>query len=275
MTATHSNASTLVLPARSSKPRRRGITSMIDFGPDTFGWTGGERGIRDLLDVAADYIDLAKIYALNALLIPEDVVKRTTRLYREAGVAPFAGGILFEYAWQRNEVPGMIRLLERLGIPGIEISENYVVLTEEERLRLIDRFHESGLAVVYEFGRKNPEEPMSIAHLGQIVDAVARHGVRHVTVEQCEIDLLARDAPDALRALAGAPWFEHVLIEVDPYRFPEQHVQIVRDFGPEVNLANVTPGQVLRLEGFRRGIGRAVNYSLLSGDASHPAGINR
>jgi hypothetical protein len=40
-----------------------------------------------------------------------------------------------------------------------------------------------------------------------------------------------------------------------------------------VNLANVTPGQVLRLEGFRRGIGRAVNYSLLSGDASRPAGI--
>jgi hypothetical protein len=30
-----------------------------------------------------------------------------------------------------------------------------------------------------------------------------------------------------------------------------------------VNLANVTPGQVLRVEGFRCGIGRAVDYSLL------------
>lgn len=60
----------LQLPQRSPKPRRRGITSMIDFGPDTFGWTGGEHGIRDLLSVAADYIDYAKIYAMNALLIP-------------------------------------------------------------------------------------------------------------------------------------------------------------------------------------------------------------
>lgn len=273
MTVTHSDASGLVLPARSSKPRRRGITSMIDFGPDTFGWTGGERGIRDLLDVAADYIDFAKIYALNALLIPEEVVKRAARLYHDAGVAPFAGGILFEYAWQRNEVQEMTRLLKRLGIPGIEISENYVTLTDEERLRFIDRLQQDGLAVVYEFGRKNPEEPMSVDHLGEVVNSVARHGVRHVTVEQCEIDLLARDVPDALRALAGEPWFEHVLIEVDPYRFPQQHVQILRDFGPEVNLANVTPGQVLRLEGLRRGIGRAVNYSLLSGDASRPAGI--
>jgi phosphosulfolactate synthase len=51
---------------------------------------------------------------------------------------------------------------------------------------------------------------------------------------------------------------------VDPYRFPQQHAQIIRDFGPEVNLANVTPGQVLRLEGFRLGIGRAVDYSLIT-----------
>ena len=51
-------------------------------------------------------------------------------------------------------------------------------------------------------------------------------------------------------------------------------IQMLRDFGRDVNLANIAPGQILRLEGFRRGIGRAVNYSLLSGDdsrASRPA----
>ena len=126
--------------------------------------------------------------------------------------------------------------------------------------------------MVYEFGRKNPEEAMSIAYLGDIVSAMAEHGIHHVTVEQCEMDLLARDAPDAIATLAAQPWFDHVVIEADPYRFPQQHVQLLRDFGPEANLANITPGQILRLEGFRRGIGRAVNYSLLSGDASHAAG---
>src|SRR5438105_10120793 len=94
-----SETSRFALPARSSKPRMRGITSMIDFGPDTFGWTGGEYGIRDLSSVAADYIDYAKIYAMNALLIPAEVLKRAATLYREAGVKAFAGGILFEYAW--------------------------------------------------------------------------------------------------------------------------------------------------------------------------------
>ena len=67
----------------------------------------------------------------------------------------------------------------------------------------------------------------------------------------------------AIPALMAQPWFGRLLIEADPYRFPHQHVELIRTFGVEVNLANVTPGQVLRLEGFRRGIGRAVDYSII------------
>jgi phosphosulfolactate synthase len=258
------------LPPRSAKPRRAGITSMIDFGPDTFGWTGGEYGIRDLLSVAADYIDYAKIYALNALLIPAATVQRTTRLYLDAGVKPFAGGILFEYALQRGEVDAMIAHLKRLAIPGLELSENYISLTNEERRRWIGHLQSAGLAVVYEFGRKNPGEPLDLESLGRVVEDVARQGIHHVTVEQSEIDLLAASGPGALAALAREPWFGNLVIEADPYRFPQQHVRLIGDFGRDVNLANIAPGQVLRLEGFRQGIGRAVNYSVVSG-AAHPA----
>ena len=80
---------TLALPPRSAKPRARGLTSMIDFGPDTFGWTGAPEGIRNLLEACADYIDYAKIYALNALLMPRETVKAAARTYRDFGVTPF------------------------------------------------------------------------------------------------------------------------------------------------------------------------------------------
>ena len=262
------NEPSFSLPPRSAKPRRAGITSMIDFGPDSFGWTGGEHGIRDLLSVAADYIDYAKIYALNALLIPAATVARTTRLYLDAGVKPFAGGILFEYALQRGEVDGMIAHLKRLAIPGLELSENYISLTDEERRRWIGTLQDAGLAVVYEFGRKNPDEPLDLDSLGRVVEDVARQGIHHVTVEQSEIDLLAASGAGALAALAREPWFPHIVIEADPYRFPQQHVKLIADFGRDVSLANIAPGQVLRLEGFRQGIGRAVNYSVVSGSMS-------
>jgi phosphosulfolactate synthase len=255
---------TFCLPQRAKKPRRRGLTSMIDFGPDTFGWTGGESGIRGLLECAADYIDFAKIYALNALLLPEQTVSRAAALYRDADIAPFAGGILFEYAWQRGQVEDMMAFLARLGITGIELSENYITLSSEQRLREIERLQRHGLHVVYEFGRKNPLEPVTFETLANLVADVGKVGIDHITVEQCEIDLLAQQSADALGALSRQPWFEQILIEVDPYRFPQQHAQIIRDFGPDVNLANVTPGQILRVEGFRCGIGRAVDYSIIA-----------
>ncbi len=194
-------------------------------------------------------------------------------MYRDAGVKPFAGGILFEYAWQRNQLDELVKLLKHLGIPALEISENYVTLTDDARNRMIDLFQKQGIGIVYEFGRKNPEEPVGMEELEALVRSLEQHGIEHMTVEQCEIDLMVAQDPGAMRKLAAQSWFSHVVIEVDPYQFPAQHAKIINDFGPDVNLANVTPGQIFRVENFRRGIGRAVNFSIVSGDGSRPAGI--
>ena len=252
-----------VPPERGGKPRKRGMTAVIDYGPDGFGWTG-ERGVADLLDCAADYIDFAKIYAMNALLLPKPVVQKIVRLYRDAGVSCYSGGILFEYAYQRNEVDLFSEHLRSIGFNSLEISENYITLNDNERLSYIERFQSQGLSVIYEFGRKNPEQPMQMEELEALVTTLGNRGVDHVIVEQSEIDMAASKAPDQLQRLAAAPWFERILIEADPYRFPKQHVGLLQDFGKDVNLANIAPGQALRLEGLRRGIGRAVNYSMLA-----------
>jgi len=263
MTTTDPSVSGFVLPERSAKPRSQGLTAVIDYGPDGFGWTG-ERGVADLLDCAADYIDFAKIYAMNALLLPKTVVQRVVKLYRDAGIDCYSGGILFEYAYQKNEIDGFARHIKSIGLNSLEVSENYIRLSDDTRLKFIERFHQLGLSVIYEFGRKNPEEPMELEALESLVATLGDHGVRHIIIEQSEIDMAVSNAPERLRELAAAPWFGRLLIEADPYRFPSQHVGLLQDFGREVNLANIAPGQALRLEGLRRGIGRAVNYSLLA-----------
>jgi phosphosulfolactate synthase len=255
--------SAFVPPARAGKPRKRGLTAVIDYGPDGLGWTG-ERGVADLLDCAADYIDFAKIYAMNALLLPKPVVQRIVKLYRDAGVNCYSGGILFEYTYQRNEIDLFADHIRSVGLNSLEISENYVTLNDNERLSFVDRFQRLGLSVIYEFGRKNSEQPLKIADLEALVTTMANRGVDHVIVEQSEIDLAASHAPEQLKAMASAPWFERILIEADPYRFPKQHVSLLKNFGIDVNLANIAPGHALRLEGLRRGIGRAVDYSLLA-----------
>lgn len=250
------------LPERSAKPRTCGLTSVIDFGPDTFGWTG-ESGVRDLLDYAAPYFDFAKIYAMNALLVPEPTIKRVIGMYQDAGVTCYSGGILFEYACHTHSVPDMLRHLKGLGIGAMEISENYRALEPAQRRDYIHMAQDHGFHVIYEFGRKNPTSAFSLDNLSHLVHEMNELNVEHVIIEQSEIDMIAKSSPGALATLPDQPWFSQVIVEADPYRFPQQHAQLLKDFGSEVNLANITAGQCLRLEGLRRGIGRAVDYSLL------------
>jgi phosphosulfolactate synthase len=89
-------------------------------------------------------------------------------------------------------------------------------------------------------------------------------GAVHVILEQSELDMLAEATPDEFRKLRDQRWYPHIVIEPDPYRFPKQHVELIEQFGPDVSLCNVAPDQVIKLEGFRRGIGRPVHYSFLS-----------
>src|SRR3546814_11232132 len=71
-----------------------------------------------------------------------DLVVRAARLYRDYDVRPFAGGILFEYAYRQNALDALLTLLQRLDLPGFELSENYVTLDRDERHRLIERSEE-------------------------------------------------------------------------------------------------------------------------------------
>lgn len=232
---------------------------MIDFGPDTFGWTG-PAAIHDLIACAGEYIDYAKIYALNTMLIPEPVAKTIITTYAAAGVIPYSGGILFEYAWRRRALDEMMSLLDRIGLSVLEMSENYISLEQDQRLTLIERFRSRGFRVIYEFGRKNPEAAFASDELRRLVSDMTAAGVVHVIVEQSEIDMLDQKA---VTQLLQQDWFASLLIEANPYQFPQQHAEMLTRYGPDINLANVTAGQVLRLEGLRQGIGRAVDYRLM------------
>lgn len=244
---------------RDDRANRRGKTIIMDVGPDMYGWTG-PRGLADLLEVAGHFIDVAKIWALNAATMPEAYVREAVRQYGDAGIETFSGGLLFEYAYLKDDVGGLISRLHHLGIGGVEVSENYVSLNDNERLRAIGLLAEAGLNVVFEYGRKRPDKPLDIGELETTVARSMAAGAHHIILEQGEFDLLAKERPDELKTLKSAPWFDAIFIEIDSDRFPTQHIDMIKQFGPEVNLANVAPAHVIRLENFRRGRGRAMDY---------------
>jgi phosphosulfolactate synthase len=138
-------------PRRSlSKPRRTGLSMVIDDGlPLSYA--------RDVLDLAAPYIDLMKIKTGTARLYPRDALVRKLALYEELGVQPFLGGQFHEYVFS---ILGEVALTKfyaearALGFRAIEISDNTVPLTPQQRRNQITAAIASGLTVFGEVGSK-------------------------------------------------------------------------------------------------------------------------
>ncbi len=244
---------------RDDRAKRKGKTMIIDCGPEISGWTG-RHGLQDLLEAVGNYIDVAKIATLNAIQMPDNYLKNTISQYKNAGIQTFAGGLLFEYAYLKNDINGLIERLRFLQLGGIEVSENYITLTENERDTYIGRLVDAGLDVVFEYGQKFPEIPIDLVELEGIIDRVTAIGAHHVIMEQGEFDLLAAEHPDQIEAMKSAAWMDSVFIEVDTGEFPDQQIAMIERFGPDVNIANVAPSHVYKLEMLRRGRGRWIDY---------------
>jgi phosphosulfolactate synthase len=220
----------LKLPMRPGKPRKKGITAIIDMETDIMGWMG-LRGAVDLLMVAGEYIDFAKIQTHHCLMLPHDYIKHKIKIYREYDVIPFIGGILYELAHHQNATEELIIHLKRIGAPALEISENYITLTRDQLLNELERFKKKGFNVIYEFGRKHSQEPLSLANLESVVEDCLNAGVDHIIIEQDEIDLLSEKDPQTLENIIQKSWFEKLVLEPDPLCFPPSTCKNDRSMG--------------------------------------------
>ena len=252
------------LPHREPKPRRRGITAMIDFGPDTFGWTG-PAGVADLIACAGDYIDYAKIYALQCAADAGGHGQRRSSAATPTPVSsPTAAAFCSSTPTRGTSSMACCRCSTASACARSNCRRTIVTLAHDERLGLIDRFQQRGFQVIYEFGRKNPDEPLPSPASASWWRRSARSTCRTSSSNRAKSTCWQGRA-GALAEIARQPWFDKLLIETDPYRFPQQHAGHA---GPPMVPTSTSPtchaGQVLRLEGLRRGIGRAVNYRLLA-----------
>jgi phosphosulfolactate synthase len=147
-------------PRRSlSKPRRTGLSMVIDDGlPLSYA--------RDVLDLAAPYIDLMKIKTGTARLYPRDALVRKLALYEELGVQPFLGGQFHEYVFAilgEVALPKFYAEARALGFRAIEISDNTVPLTPQQRRNQITAAIASGLTVFGKVGFEGNAQQSGIA----------------------------------------------------------------------------------------------------------------
>ena len=98
----------ITIPSREEKPRKMGLTTLLDRGM-------GYHAACDLVEQAADYIDLIKLGWGTTRLIPEETIKKKIKLYRDNQIMVSNGGTILEIAYQQDKQPNFFNQRKKLG----------------------------------------------------------------------------------------------------------------------------------------------------------------
>ena len=242
-------------PDRPSKPRGFGATFIID-------WGIGPVQQRDLLHCAAEFVDLAKIAVGIPGLLPAKVIDEKVKLYKQYDVQPFPGGQFLEHAHVHGCDDAYLPAVQAAGFLWVEVSDNLADVLLDWKAKMIRRaVHNFGMQVMGEVGKKAGGEGGSafVDDARTCRDA----GAAYILLEAAE---LVRNDPDVQRdvdAVVDAIGLEQVMFELPGPWIAGVHAcdihamrrRLIAAYGPNVNIGNCDPADLVNLEAYRRKLG--------------------
>jgi phosphosulfolactate synthase len=237
----------LGMPMRPAKPRERGWTHVIDKGltlPE----------VEGLLESAGDFIDIVKL-GWGTSYVTRNLADKV-RTYQSAAVPVVCGGTLLEAAIARGRVDEFRRWTAGHGFTHVEVSDGTIQIERDSKLELISALSEE-YVVLSEVGSKDAECVFAPYQWVAWIREELTAGATKVITE-------AREAGNA-GIFRGSGEVRSGLIDeivheiaTDRLLFEapqkEQQAWFIRHLGPDVNLGNIPPDEVIPLETLRLGL---------------------
>jgi phosphosulfolactate synthase len=237
----------LDLPDRTPKPREQGITHLLDRGLAVV-------EIDSLIEVAGDYIDIVKL-GWGTAIATGNLEKKLER-YKHHGIPVVFGGTLTELAIAQGRLDRMVAWLHELGLEHIEVSDGTITIEHERKLELIETLAKE-FTVLSEVGSKDNTRIMAPFRWVEQIERELAAGAWKVIAEARESGTVGIFRHDGEVRMGLIDEIAHA-VEPDKILFEapqkDQQVWFVRRFGPDVNLGNISPEEVLSLETIRVGL---------------------
>jgi phosphosulfolactate synthase len=245
------------LPGFDFEPRNGGLTHVLDKGL-------GPRAWEDVLETCGQYIDIVKLGWGTAYVTPN--LKRKLEVLRDKRVV--IGGTFFEVVWARGKVDEYKRWVSELGLTHVEISDGAVEIPREQKLELIADLARD-FTVLSEVGSKDTEVNIAPYLWVDWIKEELRAGAWKVITEARESGTAGIFRPTGEMRTGLIDEIVHDIAPGDLiFEAPTKAAQawFVKAFGPEVNLGNIPPDEVIPLETLRRGLRADTLKEVLFGD---------
>jgi phosphosulfolactate synthase len=255
----------LDLPRRSEKPRTTGLTHVLDKGLNL-------REIEGLFDTAGEFVDIVKLgwgtsYVTNNL-------EKKIALYRSLGTPVVCGGTLFEVAVAQGKLDEYRRWLVDNRFSHVEISDGTIDLPRERKLELIAELARD-FVVLSEVGSKDAEVVFPPYQWVEWMKDELAAGAWKVITEGREGGTAGIFRPTGEMRTGLIDEIVHSIpVEDIVFEAPTKASQawFVKQFGPDVNLGNIPPAEVIPLETLRVGLRSDTLVEMLLREAAGTAG---
>ncbi|HET7568175.1 MAG TPA: phosphosulfolactate synthase [Gaiellaceae bacterium] len=225
--------------------RDGGLTHVLDKGL-------GPRAWEDVLETAGDHIDIVKLgwgtaYVTGNLRHKLDVLR---------GKRVVLGGTFFEVVYTRDKLDEYKRWLQSLGLDHVEISDGTIEIPRERKLELIADFARD-FTVLSEVGSKDSEVVFAPYEWVEWIKDELQAGAWKVITESRESGTAGLFRPSGEMRTGLVDEIAHSIDFRDlVWEAPTKASQawFVKHFGPEVNLGNIPPDEVIPLETLRLGL---------------------
>ena len=237
----------LGVPARPGKPRDVGLTHVIDKGLNL-------RDIEGLFDTAGQFVDIVK-FGWGTSYVTNNLEKKIA-LYRSFETPVVCGGTLFEAVYGRGRIDDFKAWLVDHRFSHVEISDGTLEIPRDEKLALIADFARD-FTVLSEVGSKDSDVVFAPYQWVEWINEELEAGAWKVITEGREGGTAGIFRSDGdmrtglLDEIAHGVRIEQVLFEAPT---KSSQAWFVKHFGPNVNLGNIPPDEVIPLETLRLGL---------------------
>lgn len=235
------------LPERTTKPRESGFTMAMDKGLSL-------RESEDFMSISSAYVDIVKLGWATSYVTPH--LKEKLQVYRSAGVPAYFGGTLFEAFIVRGQFDDYLRLLDTYKLEYAEVSDGSIELNHDLKCEYIRKLAQH-VTVLSEVGSKDAEKIIPPYKWIQLMHKELEAGAWKVIGEARESGNvgLFRSSGEVRSGLV-----EEILTQIPfekiIWESPQkaQQVWFIKLCGPNVNLGNIAPHEIIPLETIRLGL---------------------
>ena len=235
------------IPERTAKPRKNGLTMVMDKG---LSYAEAE----NFLSVAGVHTDLIKLGFGTSFVTPN--LRKKIELYQSHNIPVYFGGTLFEAFIIRNQFEDYVAICKDYKIDLIEVSDGSITIPHSEKCGYIEKIAKFA-TVLSEVGSKDAAHIIPPYKWIELMSAELSAGSAYVIAEAREAGNVGiyRGSGEVREGLV-----QEILTKIPAEKIlweaPQkaQQLYFLELIGCNVNLGNIAPSELIPLETMRIGL---------------------